>query len=78
MMREKGGMTPVEMRLNAATIIGAGTGTTATWLSTTMHSLGTNPNIYRKLAEEIPTEFASDAEINSDRVARLPYLAAVM
>lgn len=78
MMSGKDGMSPMEMRLNAATIIGAGTGTTATWLSTTMHSLSTNPDIYQKLVEEIRTEFATDAEITSDRVARLPYLSAVM
>ncbi|KAF3386178.1 putative sterigmatocystin biosynthesis P450 monooxygenase [Penicillium rolfsii] len=78
MISEKNGMSPVEMRLNAATIIGAGTGTTATWLSTSMHSLATNRDVYQKLADEIRTEFASDAEITSDRVTQLPYLAAVM
>ncbi|KAJ5603974.1 hypothetical protein N7537_006930 [Penicillium hordei] len=78
MLGEKDRMTPMEMRLNAATIIGAGTGTTATWLSTNMHSLATNSDVYRKLAMEVRAEFASDSEITSERVARLPYLAAVM
>lgn len=78
MLGENDGMTPMEMCLNAATIIGAGTGTTATWLSTNMHSLATNSDAYRKLAMEVRAEFASDSEITSERVARLPYLAAVM
>lgn len=78
MLREKDGMSPVEMLLNSATIIGAGTGTTATWLSTTFHSLTTNPEAYQKLADEVRREFASDAEITSDRVAKMTYLGAVM
>ncbi|KAM3447220.1 hypothetical protein MY3296_008956 [Beauveria thailandica] len=78
MLGDKDGMTPVEMRLNAATIIGAGTGTTATWLSTSIHSLCTHPDSYQKLAEEIRSEFALDSDMVSDRVARLPYLSAVM
>lgn len=78
MVREKNGMTPVEMRLNSATIIGAGTGTTATWLSTAFHSLMTNPDAYRRLAKEVRTAFASDVEITSDRITALPYLSAVM
>ncbi|KAJ5948874.1 hypothetical protein N7454_002181 [Penicillium verhagenii] len=78
MINSKEGMSPLEMRLNAATIIGAGTGTTATWLSTTIHSLTTNPKAYQKLAEEIRTELKTDSDITSDRVAQLPYLAAVM
>lgn len=77
-MREDGAMSTVEMRLNAATILGAGTGTTATWLSTNIHSLTTNPDAYRKLVEEIRGAFESDDEITSERVAKLPYLAAVM
>ncbi|KAM3549100.1 hypothetical protein MY1884_008890 [Beauveria asiatica] len=78
MLGDKDGMTPVEMRLNAATIIGAGTGTTATWLSTSIHSLCTHPDSYQKLAQEIQSEFAVDSDMVSDRVARLPYLSAVM
>lgn len=78
MMCAKDAMSPVEMQLNAATIIGAGTGTTATWLSTNVHCLTTNPEAYQKLADEVRTRFVSDEEITSNRVDRLPYLAAVM
>lgn len=78
MVRARDAMSLVEMQLNSATIIGAGTGTTATWLSTSVHSLATNPGVHQKLAEEVRTRFASDAEITSNRVDRLPYLAAVM
>ncbi|KAJ5195942.1 hypothetical protein N7449_006421 [Penicillium cf. viridicatum] len=77
MISGKDNMTPMEMRLNAATIIGAGTGTTATWLSTAIHSLTTNPEVYQKLAKKIRTEFSTNSEITSDRAAQLPYLAAL-
>ena len=72
------GMSLQEMRMNSATIIGAGTGTTATWLSTTVHSLTCKPSAYRKLAEEVRSTFANEEEITSESVTQLPYLAAVM
>ncbi|THC96957.1 hypothetical protein EYZ11_003565 [Aspergillus tanneri] len=77
-LSEKNAMSPLEMRLNAATIIGAGTGTTATWLSTTFHSLTMNRDAYQCLAKEVRSAFASDVDITSDRVAQLPYLNAVL
>ena len=72
------GMSLQEIRLNSATIIGAGTGTTSTWLSTSVHSLTCNPHAYRKLVKELRDTFSSDEEITSDSVTQLPYLAAVM
>ncbi|KPM46345.1 hypothetical protein AK830_g83 [Neonectria ditissima] len=78
MIRDDKAMSPVEMRLNAATIIGAGTGTTATWLSTSIHSLATNPEAYEVLKREIRDTFFSEVDITSDRASKLPYLAAVM
>lgn len=72
------GMTEMELKLNMATIIGAGTGTTATWLSTTVYNLTRNWDAYQKLTEEIRQSFDSEEDITSERLARLPYLAAVM
>ena len=72
------GMSPLEIRINSAIIIGAGTGTTTTWLSTTVHSLTCNPVAYRKLAAEIRDTFTNEEEITSESVTQLPYLAAVM
>lgn len=71
-------MTEMEMTLNTATIIGAGTGTTATWLSTTVYNLARNWVAYQKLTEEIRGSFNREEDITSERLARLPYLAAVM
>lgn len=72
------GMSKIEIPLNMATIIGAGTGTTATWLSTCIHSLTTNPAAYDKLSVEIRETFASDSDITIATTVPLPYLSAVM
>lgn len=72
------GMSPMEMKLNTATIIGAGTGTTATWLSATIHSLSSNQDAHRRVVEEIRSSFNEDSDITMDKVKELPYLAAVM
>ncbi|KAJ5703186.1 hypothetical protein N7488_010734 [Penicillium malachiteum] len=78
MVREKDGMSEVEMRLNSAIVIGAGTGTTATWLSTNFHSLTTHPDAYKKLTTEIRGSFSSAKDITSESTIALPYLSAVM
>ncbi|RMJ29047.1 Cytochrome p450 [Aspergillus sp. HF37] len=72
------GMSPMEMKLNTATIIGAGTGTTATWLSATIHSLSSKRDAHRRVVEEIRSSFNEDSDITMDKVRELPYLAAVM
>lgn len=71
-------MSTLEMKLNMATIIGAGTGTTATWLSTTIYNLARKPEIYRLLTNEIRSSFSYKEEITSERVSKLLYLSAVM
>ena len=68
----------MEMKLNSAIIIGAGTGTTTTWLSTIVHNLTCNPDAYQKLASEIRHAFANGDEITSESVTQLSYLAAVL
>ncbi|KAM5343381.1 hypothetical protein ACJ41O_011918 [Fusarium nematophilum] len=78
MLRDEKAMSPTEMRLNSATIIGAGTGTTATWLSTSIYSLVTNPEVYQLLKKEIRGAFDTDEEITSEAASALPYLAAAM
>ncbi|KAK0506872.1 hypothetical protein JMJ35_010726 [Cladonia borealis] len=72
------GMSLMEMKLNSAVIIGAGTGTTTTWLSTNVHNLTCNPDAYQKLSSEIRHTFANANEITSESVTQLPYLAAVL
>ena len=71
-------MSLMEMKLNSAIIIGAGTGTTTTWLSTIVHNLTCNPDSYQKLASEIRHTFANGDEITSESVTQLPFLAAVL
>jgi cytochrome P450 len=79
MLKEEGpNISAVEMRLNSATIIGAGQGATATWLSTCVHSLSYNRDAFRKLKEELHSAFGAEDEMTADRIAKLPYLAAVM
>lgn len=72
------GMSVMEMKLNMATLFGAGTGTTATWLSTTVYNLACKPEVYRLLVQEIRSSFKTKDEITSESVLKLPYLAAVM
>lgn len=72
------GVTETELKLNTATIIGSGTGTTTSWLSTTVYSVTRNRQAYRRLAGEIRNSFERDEDITPERVTRLPYLAAVM
>ncbi|KAJ5732328.1 hypothetical protein N7493_003809 [Penicillium malachiteum] len=78
MVRETDGMSQLEMRLNSAIIIGAGTGTTATRLPTNFHSLTVNPEANKKLTTEIRGPFPSAKDITSESIITLPYLSAVM
>ncbi|RJE23611.1 Cytochrome p450 [Aspergillus sclerotialis] len=72
------GMSTLEMKLNVATIIGAGTGTTATWLTTTVYNLACKPEIYRLLTDEIRSSFRCKEEITLASVSKLLYLSAVI
>ena len=75
---DENGMSLMEMKLNTAVIMGAGTGTTTTWLSTNVHNLTCNPDAYQKLSSEIRHTFSNANEITSESVTQLPYLAAVL
>ena len=77
-LNDEKGMSLLEMRVKSATVIGAGTGTTNTWLSTTVHDLTCNLDAYHELAEEIRGTLANEEEITSERATQLPYLVAVV
>ncbi|KAK7432902.1 hypothetical protein QQZ08_000373 [Neonectria magnoliae] len=67
-----------EMLSNSATLIQAGSETTATLLSGALHLLLQHPDKMRKLVAELTTSFASDDMMTIENTDRLPYLAAVL
>lgn len=72
------GFTFGEMLSNSATLIQAGSETTATLLSGTLFLLLQNPDKMEKLVEELTTSFASDEMMTIENTDRLPYLGAVL
>ncbi|KAJ3544836.1 hypothetical protein NM208_g1879 [Fusarium decemcellulare] len=72
------GFTFGEMLSNSATLLQAGSETTATLLSGTLFLLLLHPDKMEKLVKELTTSFSSDDEMTIDNTDRLPYLAAVL
>ncbi|RYP44053.1 hypothetical protein DL768_009447 [Monosporascus sp. mg162] len=66
------------LRINAGTLIIAGSETTATLLSGAVYLLTTNPDKLSKLAREVRDKFASDDEITLLSVNDLPYMLACL
>ncbi|RAK80219.1 cytochrome P450 [Aspergillus fijiensis CBS 313.89] len=73
-----GAMSVEEMEVNAALVIPAGSDTIATAVSGCLYLLLRNPRPLVRLQAELTTAFASESEITMARVARLPYLSAVI
>jgi cytochrome P450 len=72
------GVTFEEMLSNSATLIQAGSETTATLLSGALFLLVNHPGKMQKLVDELTTAFASDKDMTIENTDRLPYLAAVL
>ncbi|PNP78706.1 hypothetical protein FNYG_08052 [Fusarium nygamai] len=72
------GFTFQEMLSNSATLIQAGSETTATLLSGALFLLLQHPDKMKKLVNELTTAFKSDDEMTIENTDRLPYLAAVL
>jgi cytochrome P450 len=72
------GFTFGEMLSNSATLIQAGSETTATLLSGSLFLLLQHPEKMQKLVEELTTLFESDDKMTIENTDRLPYLAAVL
>ncbi|RFU29708.1 hypothetical protein B7463_g6647, partial [Scytalidium lignicola] len=72
------GLTFDEMLSNSATLIQAGSETTATLLSGALFLLLQHPDKMQKLVDELTTSFASDDMMTIENTDRLPYLAAVL
>lgn len=72
------GMTKAEIDLNANVLIGAGSETTATFLSGCTFYILKHRNVYDKLVHEIRSAFRSEADITFSALQTLPYLEAVV
>ncbi|KAL2007703.1 hypothetical protein VTN00DRAFT_7685 [Thermoascus crustaceus] len=72
------GMTKPEIEATVSILILAGSETTATLLSGCTYYLLKNPDMYRKLVDEIRGTFANEGDINIISIAKLPYLHAVL
>jgi cytochrome P450 len=73
---KKNEVTDDEVIMNAALFIVAGSETTATELCGLTNYLLRNPVIYRKIVDEVRTACKSEADINMDVLATLPYMNA--
>jgi len=75
---EKAGLllSQLEMELDAATILIAGSETTATTLSAITYFLCRNPAVMERVTREVRGAFADEAAITGIAVGKLPYLTA--
>lgn len=72
------GLTMGEIQSNASLFIVAGSDSVATVLTGTIFYLLQNPEIMRKLTDEVRTTFKTEDEIDAQSVARLPYMLACL
>lgn len=75
---ESKGLTQGEIQSNASLFLIAGSDSVATILSGTTYYLLQNPAAMKQVVEEVLGAFESEAEINAQSVARLPYLLACL
>ncbi|KAB8236162.1 cytochrome P450 [Aspergillus alliaceus] len=72
------GISEAEFIQNCATVVVAGSDTTANVLAGTTHFLSQNRRCYDKLAHEVRSRFKSEDEITLDAVCQLEYLTACL
>jgi cytochrome P450 len=72
------GFTFGEMLSNSATLIQAGSETTATLLSGAVFLLCKYPETYKLLMEELTNAFESEDQLTIENTTRLPYMDAVL
>lgn len=75
---DKGEFTEAELTSNAATLLIAGSETTATTLTAGTYFLLKNPSVYQRLVQEIRSSFKEEKDITISELDNLPYLAAVL
>ncbi|RMZ85397.1 hypothetical protein DV737_g734, partial [Chaetothyriales sp. CBS 132003] len=71
-------MTRAELHSNAYVIIGAGSEEPATHLAGYMYYLATHPPQRHRLRQEIRSTFQTDADITLAKIAKMPYLNAII
>jgi hypothetical protein len=76
--RDGGGLTDPEILVDCPVLIGASSETTTTALSGFFFYLGTSPQAYRRLVEEVRASFKSESEINMKTTKQLEYLNATV
>ncbi|KAI0396354.1 cytochrome P450 [Xylariaceae sp. FL0594] len=76
--RDKDSISDIQIAAHASDFVTAGSETTATVLSTITYHLLRFPDVYRKLKEEIRSEFQSYDQINAKSTLHLKYLNAVI
>jgi cytochrome P450 len=72
------GLTEGEIQSNSSLFIVAGSDSVATVLTGTTFYLLQHPEVMRKLTDEVRGTFKTEKEINSQSVARLPYMIACL
>jgi cytochrome P450 len=75
---EKASLRREELMSNASLFVIAGSEAVATNLVGTTYYLLQNPNIMRKIREEVDSAFTSEDQITPQSVANLPYLQACL
>ncbi|KAI1115913.1 cytochrome P450 [Nemania sp. NC0429] len=71
-------LTHTHLTMNASLLIVAGSETTATLLSGATYLLTTNPDVLRKLEQEVRSAYRSEDEITLTSVGRLTYMLACL
>ncbi|KAK8133242.1 hypothetical protein PG999_001415 [Apiospora kogelbergensis] len=71
-------LTPAEIKANVALLLDVGSETTASALSACLFYLCKNPTILNKVVALIRGEFKTEADMDSKKLSRLPYLTAVL
>ncbi|KAH8651512.1 cytochrome P450 [Tricladium varicosporioides] len=74
----KKSLSQLEIILNIALFISAGTDTTATTLTGWTYFVCTHPNVYSRLVSEIRGAFRTDDDIKWEKVRKLQYLEATI
>ena len=74
----KNSLSQMEIILNMALFISAGTDTTATALTGWTYYVCTHPDVYSRLASEIRGAFVSEDDIKWEKVKKLQYLDATI
>ncbi|KAL1870738.1 hypothetical protein Daus18300_005058 [Diaporthe australafricana] len=77
-LNDSGKLSKKKLVANAATILGAGSETTATLLTGVTYLLCKNPEVLKRVAQEVRATYHSDEEITLMSVSKLEYMLACL